>query len=344
MSLSRRALVASAAGFGLAGGLLSSGRLAAEDRRYFRIAAGSSAGVYYPLAGLIAAAISNPGGRASCQIGGLCGVPGLIALAQSSGGSIDNLELLLSGRVESGLCQADIAQRAFVEGLSERAMPPAEDLRVLAHLYEEYLHVVVRADAGIRRMTDLAGKRLSVGPLGSGTRNDALILLAAAGLSAEELELLDLPSVAAAAALRAGELDGFLLISGAPANAVTSLADRHLVKLLPVEGDIAEAVLDQRPSLHRAAVEPGLYSGIGFTPTLATGALWLTTEALGAELAYRLTRALWSEATANFLAGSRLAPARQMSRAQALQGVGAPPLHPGAALYYDQVGLLEEST
>ncbi|MEO1190742.1 MAG: TAXI family TRAP transporter solute-binding subunit [Pseudomonadota bacterium] len=339
MPLTRRRLLQ--AGTGLALTLGPASQLHAIERRYFRIASGTTGGVYYPLARLIAAAISNPAGVANCQVGALCGIPGLIAVAQTSTGSLDNLQQLAEGDVDSAFCQADVAARAFTIGLAETDQAPFTGLRVLSHLYDEVLQVVVRLGAGIRSIADLAGRRISLGPVGSGSRADAEHLLALAGLSGDAVERFNLPPVQAAAALREGELDGFFTTSGVPANAISSLADEGLIDLLPIEGSLAEALMASRSGLRMTDIVPGTYHRVELTPSLATAALWVTTEGLPEDLAFALTQTLWDPASLAFYASSGLATARDLEPARALDGIGTPPLHKGAGAFYRQQGLLE---
>ena len=85
----------------------------AQDMRFFRIGTGGVTGTYYPIGGLIADIISNPPGSRPCDKGGSCGVPGLVAIAQSSNGSVANVEAIQSGVLESGFAQSDIAHWAY---------------------------------------------------------------------------------------------------------------------------------------------------------------------------------------------------------------------------------------
>src|SRR3546814_4188208 len=89
-----------------------------EDIRFFRIGTGTTGGTYFPIGGIIANAISNPPGSPGCESGGSCGVPGLIAVAQASSGSGENVEHIVKGEIESGLPQADVVFCAYT-GRSE---------------------------------------------------------------------------------------------------------------------------------------------------------------------------------------------------------------------------------
>jgi len=333
MSVTRRSLLLGAAGLALP---LAPSR-AADPNRFFRIGSGSSGGIYYPLASLLAAAISNPGSEQDCAVARVCGVPGLIAVAQTSTGSLENLQELAAGTVESAFCQADLAQRAVEEGLEGLPVEAGAGLRVLAYLYPEYLHIVVRRGLGVQRLADLAGLRVSLGPPGSGTHVDALAFFGAQGLGADNIQLQSLSPVAEAAALRNGALDAFLFIGGAPANLVQGLAAEQLITLLPIVGAGEPEVM---PGFLPGVIDAGVYQGIGATPTLSTGALWLTTDSLPEELAFAIVRALWSPATMNFLEANDPGLARQISLDRALTGIGVPSLHDGAARFYRDAGLL----
>ena len=141
----------------------------AQEMTFFRIGTGSTGGTYFPIGGLIANAISNPPGARPCDRGGSCGPMGLIAVAQSTDGSIANVEAIRAGRLESGLAQADIAYWAY-KGLRvfKGKGKQVEKLRAIANLYPEAVHVVVRRDAKIAKIADLRGKRVSLGPRDSG--------------------------------------------------------------------------------------------------------------------------------------------------------------------------------
>ncbi len=338
---SRRDLLLGAAGIGLAAAGHGAAAGEASPRRFFRITSGSSGGVYYPLASLISAAVSNPTNNQGCDIDDVCGVPGLIAVAQTSAGSLENLNRLLEGDAESAFCQADVALRCASGELDGIPLEMGQHLRVIAYLYPEYLHVVVRRGRGIRKLADLAGKRVSLGAMGSATYRDSEVLLQALGVEQSALKVVDISAVAAARELREGSLDGFLLISGVPANAVRSLASDRLIDLLPVEGAAAQRFAEARPPFQPALIQSWLYDHIPITHSLSVGALWLVRDDLPADLIYEITRALWSRATAEYLQENEAPLAPQINIDKALTDIGMPPLHPGAALFYRQAALLD---
>lgn len=338
--LTRRSLLRGGAGLGL---LAASGGARAGDApawRFFRIGSGSSGGMYYPLAGLLAAAISEPIGSDGCVDYHDCDSPGLFMVAQTSRGSVQNLHNLFERNVESIFCQADLARRV-AEGRQEGFAPErGAELRAIAYLFPEFLHVVVRKDAGIRQFADLTGKSISMGDQGSGTRADGDLLLTAFGLREGSLEEYNLPTVQAAARLRAGTLQAFLVISGVPATSVAGLAMEELIDLLPVEGPVADNLVARRPLFRRGQINPGIYRHVGLTPTVSVGALWLTRADLSDDLIFEVTRSLWSPETRLYLETNNRLLAPDPRLQDALLDIEMPPLHPGALRYYKAVGML----
>jgi len=311
----------------------------AQDLRLFSIGTGGTGATYYPLGGTIANAISNPPGSRPCDEGGSCGVEGLIAVAQSSKGSVDNIDGIATSRFDSGFSQSDIAFWAFSgTGLFE-GKPPMESLRTIAALYPEHIQVIARADAGIRDVTGLTGKRVSVDERGSGSYANAIQILEYYGLSEEDIDAHYLKSAPAAEAIIANEIDAFFITAGYPTNAIIELADRANITLVPISGERAAAIVEAFPFYSTDTVPAGIYSGIGATETLAVGAQWVTDARIENDLVYAITTALWNERSRTLLDVGHSKGA-EVTIQTALDGV-AIPIHPGAERYYREIGLID---
>ncbi|MEE8533722.1 MAG: TAXI family TRAP transporter solute-binding subunit [Alphaproteobacteria bacterium] len=307
---------------------------AAQEIRFFRIGTGGTAGTYYPVGGLIANAISNPPGSRPCDKGGSCGVPGLVAMVQSSNGSVENVEQIGAGTFELALSQADIAYWAY-HGTGLFADKGAiTGLRVIANLYPESLHVVVRRDAGIKGVAELKGKRVSLGERGSGTLVDAKAVLAAYGLDESDVVPEYLPPGAASLAMSEGKLDAFVFVAGYPVTAISDLAKNVDIELLPVAGPEADELAAFYPFFTTSVIPAGVYNGIGEVPTISIGAQLLVSADIDEETVYDITRALWHESTRQLFDRGH-AKARVIRLETALDGV-AVPLHPGAERYYEE--------
>lgn len=335
-------LVGAAGLIGLAGsGLLLPGTTLAQDLRFFQIGTGTTGGTYFLIGGLLANAISNPPGSRPCDRGGSCGVPGLIVVAQSTSGAVENVLAMREGRLESGLVQADIAYAAYLgRGVFDDA-PPAEALRSIANLYLETIHLVVRADSGIDTVADLKGRSVALGEKGSGTLVSARALLNAYKLSEKTVKPVYLSPGTASDRLAAGEIDAFFIIGGYPLPAVADLAQRVPIRLIPFDDEQTEELEKRLPLFTEARIEAESYQGVPAIRTLGVGAQWIVRGDIDADLVYGITQALWHPTTGKLLAASHpRAAAIQLD--QALAGL-AVPLHPGAERFYREAGLITET-
>lgn len=309
-----------------------------QEIQFFRIATGGTAGTYFPIGGLLANAISNPPGSRACEDGGACGAPGLVATALASNGSVANVNGISGGTIESGFSQSDVAYWAYTGTGVWEGQPAVEDLRAIANLYPESIHLVARADAGISSVADLAGKKVSLDEPGSGTLVDARLILAAWGLSESDITPEYLKPNQAADLMRDGHMDAFFFVGGFPAGAIAELATSMDITLVPLSGAEAEAVIAEYGFFASNTVPAGTYSGIDEdVVTLAVGAQWITSANQPEELIYEITRALWNENSRRLL-DSGHAKGREIRLETALDGVGIP-LHPGAARFYAEAGL-----
>ncbi|WP_343868931.1 TAXI family TRAP transporter solute-binding subunit [Caenispirillum bisanense] len=309
------------------------------DVHFSRIGTGPTGGTYFPMGGLIANAISNPPGSRPCDRGGSCGVPGLIAAAVSTNGSVANVEALEARTVDLALVQADVGFWAWKgEGIFSGREPFA-GLRALAYLYPESIHLVARADSDIRTLADLRGKRVSIGEEKSGTLVEARLILNAFGLKTTDIEPSYLRLGPSADKLAPGDLDAFFFVGGAPVQAVTDLAQATPVRLIPLSGAMAEKLTGIFPYMTRNTIPANTYPGqSAAVPTLAVGAVLLTTDAMPEDRAYRIARSLWHPVSLDLYrrghpGGGLLDPRH------AMENTGVP-LHDGAARYYDEMKAL----
>ncbi|MCS7267142.1 MAG: TAXI family TRAP transporter solute-binding subunit [Geminicoccaceae bacterium] len=312
----------------------------ARDSRFFRIATGPVGSSTFALGTLLAEAVSRPPGSPPCELGGPCGVPGLVALAQSSAGSLANLELLGSGRVESALVLADHARNAQL-GVFENALPALRGrLRAIAVLLPAALHLVVRADLPIDDLAGLLGRRLGLEEAGAGTLGLARLLFEARDLDDEGFEFAFVPRAAAVDGIAEGRLDALLLVGPWPVPAVEELVASGRGRLLPLSGEWSERLLARHSWLVRQEIPAETYSGQPAIETLGVPLVWIVVEDLDEELAYGLTAALWRRESlarlrTGFAGGETLGPER------ALEGLSVP-LHPGAERWYREQGLFRD--
>ena len=319
-------------GFALgAATLLAGTRMSlAQTQAFFRIGTGGTSGTYYPIGGLIANAISATGPN---------GVPGLVSTAISSNGSVANINAIQSGAAESGFSQSDVAFWAHSGTGLYDGKPKVEDLRLIATLYPETLHVVARADAGIKSIADLKGKRVSIDEPGSGTIVDARIVLSAFGLTEKDIEPEYLKPGPSGEKMRDGALDAYFFVGGFPAGAVTELAASTGITLVPVTGPEVDKMLEEYKFFSKNTVPAETYKGVGETDTISVAAQWVTSAKQPDDLVYEITKALWSDGTRAALDAGH-AKGKQITLENAVTSLGIP-LHAGAERFYKESGALK---
>ena len=298
----------------------------AHAQQFFRIGTGGTAGTYYPVGGMIANAISVPGK--------------IVATAVASNGSVANVNGIVGGAMESGFSQADVATWAQKGTGMYEGKPHVPGLRLIANLYPESVHVVVRKGAGIKSVADLKGKRVALDEPGSGTLINARAILAAYGLKESDIKPEYIKPNQAGDKMKDGSLDAFFFTGGAPAGAIAELASAGGgIDLLSIEGKEADALRAASGFFAPDVIATETYKGVGAVKTLAVGAQWVTSDKADMATVYEITKALFSDATQKTLAAGH-AKGKFITKENAVKGAGIP-FHPGAEKFYKEAGLLK---
>lgn len=334
MKINRRSALLGGLGTALAGS-----QAFAQDITFFRIGTGGTAGTYFPIGGLIANAISNPPGSRTCADGGSCGVPGVVATAVASNGSVANVNAINSGSMQSGFTQSDVAYWAYNGSGIYEGRPKVDALRAIANLYPESFHLVVRKGAGIKTIKDLKGKRMSLDEPGSGTLVDARLILAAYGMTEKDVKAEYLKPQQSADKLKDGALDAFFSVSGWPQGAIAELAATTGIDLVPIDGPEAENLIKQYGFFAADEIPDGAYKGVTGVKTVSVNAIWATSSKQPDQLIYNITAALWNPSTRKLL-DSGHAKGKAIKLETAIQGLGIP-LHAGAEKFYKEKGLIK---
>ncbi|MFZ9346382.1 MAG: TAXI family TRAP transporter solute-binding subunit [Burkholderiaceae bacterium] len=246
------------------------------------IATGGTGGVYYPMGGGLAAVLSKH-------------VPGMQATAEVTGGSVDNLNLIASGKPYVGFSMVDAALDASKgEGkFSGRKV----DLRTLLVLYPNRMHVVSTESTGIKSMKDLKGKRVSTGSPGSATEVMALRLIEASGLDpSKDMTRERLGAAESVNALKDKKIEAFFWVGGLPTAAVTDLASTPGTKIKMIDHADAIAAMNKKyGNLYYAdTIAKSVYSGMDTDNKIASVANVLLVNAnMPDDQAYKIVKAVF---------------------------------------------------
>jgi TRAP transporter TAXI family solute receptor len=337
LSLAARAAVVLGLAAALAGTSVAQG-VDPPPRISFQISTGSTTGTYFPIGQRLAQLLSHPPGVGRCEAVDTCGPAGLIVSTRASEGSVANLIAVNSSAVDSGLAQTDVVAMAVAGQGPFRRTGPARQLRVIADLYGEDVHLIAAKTAKIGSVADLKGKRVSLSTEGSGTINTARSVLAAYRLTERTITPNYDSADKAIDLLQNGMLDAIFFVGGTPVNLIEQLLDEGVAVLVPIDGAGRERLLKSEPYLSAHVIPEGAYTGVRAVETVSVDALWVTDASQPDTLIYGIVKALFNPANRAALdmekVGTHFIEVGSAVNASA-------PLHPGAARYYTEIGLLK---
>jgi hypothetical protein len=210
--------------------------------------AGGTGGTYFPLSNEVKQVVENNSDY-KLQV-------------QSTGASVENVGSLKSGDADFALIQNDVAYFAKNgTGIDAFKGNAVDNLRGVATLYPETITVVTLKDTGITKPSDLKGKRINTGDLGSGTQVNAVQILEALGISDYDEQNAGFST--AADQLKNGDIDAAFVVGGWPVGAISDLANTHDAEVVEIKGDNRQKVLDAAPFYAKDTIPGGTYSGIG---------------------------------------------------------------------------------
>ena len=322
-------------------GAMFTGASSAQDMKFFRIGTGGAGGTYFPIGGIIANAISNPPGSRECDKGGNCGVPGLVAMAQSTNASAHNVNAIQAGQMEAGLSGAATLHFAY-NGLEKFADNAKPDLRIIANLYPEDLHLVLPKGGSLASLADLEGKRVGIAQAGSGTQIAVELIIGDHGINRDHIDEAELNNSQSAERLADGQLDAYFYAAGTPVAAMIQLDNTKGMELYSFTDEEVKKGNETVPYYIPSTIPAGTYPGVAYdVNTLAVSGIFVTNANQDEELIYEITKALWSE-TARKLLDNGHSKGKVITLETALDGVAGigVPLHPGAERFYKEQGLL----
>ena len=308
----------------------------AQEMKFWRIGTGGAGGTYYPIGGLIANAISNPPGSRPCDKGGSCGVEGLVAIAVSTNASVANVNAIDAGQLDAGLAGAQSVAQGY-NGQGKFEGNPKKNIRMIANLYPEDMHLVTPKGVVLSSLNDLNGKKVGVAAAGSGTQVSVRMILKKWGINAEEHEL---GLGQSTQRLADGQLDAFFYAGGTPFAALIQLGSTKGFELYKFSPEDQKSINEIIPYYIESMIPAGTYENITYdVPTVAVSGQLITGKDQPDDLVYQITKALWNKNTRKLLDKGH-SKGKVITLENATKGVLIP-YHPGAEKYYKEVGAIK---
>ena len=323
-----KAVASTIAVLGAAVGALSlSAAPAVAQQQFVTIGTGGVTGVYYPAGGAICLNVN----RTRAEHGIRCS-------AESTGGSVFNVNSIREGELNIGVVQSDVQYNA-VNGIEQFAdAGPFEGLRALFSLHPEPFTVVARPDAGITNFEDLEGKRVNIGNPGSGQRNTMELLMNEYGWTMDSFTLAsELPSREQAQSLCDNRYDAFVFTVGHPSGSISEPVATCNAVLVNVGGDKIDALVERTPYYFSATIPAGMYNNAEDVETFGVGATVVSSTDTPDDVIYEVVKAVFE----NLEDFKGLHPAfAQLDPESMVKSGNSAPLHPGAVRYYEEAGLM----
>lgn len=298
------------------------------EKQFVTLVTGSTGGTYYPV-GTIFSTLWNE----------KLGSTGVKASVQSSGGSVENLNMLKNEEAQLGIAMANLTLFAY-EGEGKFEGNQFEDVRFITALWPDVTQIVVTEGSDIQKLEDIKGKSFNVGGAGSGTEYSSnLILDTLVGLSPEDFKAEHLGYFEASSAMQNSQLQGMNAEGGIPTSAISELAaSKTDVRFIEFTDEDYNKIKEVAPYYGQFTIPAGLYSGqdedvktIGIKSTLICSA------ELDEELVYNLTKTIFDNYEE--IKGDHNA-IEKVTLQEAINGLPPVPLHKGAIKYYEEKGLV----
>ena len=282
---------------------------------------GGTSGTYYAFGGVLGQYIKNNAG--------------IEVTVVSTDGSKANIQGIAAGDYQLGTVQSDVMAYAWEGTRSFESDGKVDSFRVVAGLYAEAVQLITM-DPEIKSVADLAGKSVSIGAPGSGVYFNAIDVLAAAGLTEQDINAQYQSFADSTDSLKDGKIDAAFIVAGAPTAAITELCTSANAYLVPIDGAIAETLMASNPFYTAYTIPAGTYKGQDADVTTVTVKATLIVSASASEEdVYKLTAAIFDNIDAIAAENGKGA---ELSIENATSGMTAP-FHAGAAKYFAEKGV-----
>ncbi|OOS26202.1 C4-dicarboxylate ABC transporter substrate-binding protein [Moraxella porci DSM 25326] len=257
---------------------------------------------------------------------------GVNSKTQTTGASVENLNLLNQGKLEMALVMNDALSDA-ING-TNNFQQKVENVQTVASLYPNYIQIATSAKKGINSIDDLRGKRIAVGAQGSGVESSARALLSALGITYNDITPDFLGFAEAADGLKTGKLDAAFFTSGLPNSSLMELQQGFDLQIVPIPADRVAQVAAANNIFVEQTIPQGTYGNAADIPTAAVMNSLVVRSDLSENDVYNLTKSFFDNLPALQTAHQAASGINAQNAQQGLI-VG---LHPGAQKYYNEIG------
>lgn len=314
-----------ATGIALAAGAALFASPAMAQQKFISIGTGGVTGVYYPTGGAICRLVNK--GRKD---------HGIRCSAESTGGSIYNINTIRNKELEFGVAQSDWQYHAYNGTSKFEKNGKFEKLRAVFSVHAEPVTIIARDDSGISNISDVKGKRMNIGNPGSGTRGTWEVIEAAMGWKRGDLKLAsEMKSAETGQAVCDGKIDAYFWLVGHPSALTQESLASCATHLVNATGPAIDKLIADNPYYRSARIPAGMYNNKEDIKTFGVGATFVSSTDVPDDVVYTVVKAVFE----NFDQFKKLHPAfANLDPKEMISDGLSAPLHPGALKYYKEKG------
>lgn len=290
---------------------------------FITVATGPTSGLYYPIGGAFSKVIKNLGYKSSVQ---------------ATGASVENISLILNGGADLAITMSDSVAQAYEGFGAYEGKEPAANLRALTGLYPNYVQLVTTERTGIKKFTDLKGKKVGVGAPNSGVELNTRMMYEAHGMTYEDSKIDYLNYGEAIDQMKNGIVDAVFVTSGIPNATIMELGTSAKIVLVPIEGEGLKNLQEKYPFFVEAIIPQDTYDTAKEITTATVRNIMLVRKELPEDLVYDITKGIFENVSS--IKSSHATLKNHFSIENSQRGVQIP-LHDGAKKYYMEKKIIE---
>lgn len=299
--------------------------LSPEDRakEFVTVGTGPTSGIYFPIGGAFATALSNYGYQTS---------------AEATNATGQNIQNILNGDAEIAIAMQDAVMQAYTATGAYEGKDPATGLKALMRLWPNYVQLVTTADTGIKSVSDLKGKRVGVGAANSGVEINARMILDAYGITYDDITPDYLAYGEAIDNMKNGQCDAVFVTSGLPNATVMDLGVSYDMVVIPIDGEGREKLVNDYPYYAESVIPANTYNNTEDVEGVFVYNIMLVREDLSDDMVYDMLNGIFENI--DTIKASHNAADKNIDITFGVDDVQLP-LHPGAEAFWKDNGYIK---
>ena len=300
----------------------SSKGLTPEQRKkeFITVGTGPTSGIYFPIGGAFATALQDWGYQTS---------------AEATNATGQNIQNILNKDCEIAIAMQDVCMQAYNATDAYAGKEPASNLRAMMRLWPNYVQLVTTADTGIKSVEDLRGKRVGVGAANSGVEVNARMILAAYGITYDDIQPDYLAYGEAIDNMKNGQCDAVFVTSGLPNATVMELGVSYDMVVVPIDGEGREKLVTEYPYYAKSVIPAGTYNNTEDVEGVFVYNILLVRDDLSNEMVYDMLEGIFENIST--IKASHNAADKNIDISFGVSDIQLP-LHPGAEEFWKDHG------